>query len=92
MARKNFKTEQIIQHLRTHEINTSNGMTKEQSAKSVGVTAQTLARWQKEYGGLRVDQAKRLREIEKENQRLKNLLAESELDKAILKEALTGNY
>ena len=92
MPRKRFKTEEIIQHLRTHEINISKGMTQEQSAKNIGVVYQTLVRWQKEYGGLRVDQAKKLKDLEKENLRLKRLLADAELDKSILKEALTGNY
>lgn len=92
MARKKFKTEEIIQHLRTHELNIDKGMTREQSAKSIGVTYQSLTRWQKEYGGLRVDQAKKLKDLEKENARLKKLLANAELDKSILKEALEGNY
>ena len=92
MARKHFKPEEIIQHLRTHEINLSKGLTREQSAKNIGVTNQTLVRWQKEFGGLRVDQAKKLKDLEKENARLKKLLADAELDKSILKEALTGNY
>lgn len=92
MPRKRFKTEDIVQHLRTHELNISKGMTREQSSKMIGVTNQTLIRWQKEYGGLRIDQAKRLKELEKENNRLKRLLDDSELDKSILKEALTGNY
>ena len=92
MSRKHFKAEEIIQHLRTHELNVSKGMSKEQSARSIGVANQTLIRWQKEFGGLRVDQAKKLKDLEKENQRLKKLLADAELDKSILKEALTGNY
>ena len=92
MARKRFKTEEIIQYLRTHELNINKGLTREQSAKSLGVAYQTLARWQKEYGGLRVDQAKKLKDLEKENTRLKKLLADAELDKSILKEALEGNY
>ena len=92
MPKKRFKTEEIIQHLRTHELNISRGMTREQSAKSIGVANQTIVRWQKEYGGLRVDQAKKLKDLEKENIRLKRLLADAELDKSILKEALTGNY
>jgi len=92
MSRKRFKTEEIIKNLRTHELNISNGLTKEQSAKNLGVTYQTLLRWQKEYGGLRVDQAKKLKDLEKENNRLKKLLAEAELDKLILKEVVEGNY
>lgn len=92
MARKKYKTEEIIQLLRTHEINIDKGLTREQSAKNIGVTNQTLVRWQKEYGGLRVDQAKKLKDLERENSRLKKLLADAELDKSILKEALEGNY
>jgi putative transposase len=63
-----------------------------EAAKKIGVTEQTYYRWKKEYGGLRLDQAKRLKELEKENARLKRLLADAELDKAILKEAATGNF
>ena len=92
MPKKRFTPEEIIQHLRTNELNLSKGMTREQSAKNIGVANQTLVRWQKEYGGLRVDQAKKLKDLEKENIRLKRLLADAELDKSILKEALTGNY
>ena len=60
--------------------------------KLLGVTEQTYYRWRKEYGGLKTDQAKKLKELEKENSRLKRLLADAELDKAILKEAASGNY
>ena len=67
-------------------------MTQDQSAKSIGVAYQSLVRWKKEYGGLRVDQAKKLKDLEKENLRLKRLLADAELDKSILKEVLEGNY
>ncbi len=58
MSRKRFKTEEIIQHLRTHELNLDQGMTREESARRIGVCSQTLIRWKKEYGGLRIDQAK----------------------------------
>ena len=61
-------------------------------AKKLAITEQTYYRWRKEYGGLRTDQAKRLKELEKENHRLKRLLADAELDKAILREAASGNY
>ena len=67
------------------------GRTVAQACKKIGVTEQTYYRWRKEYGGLRMDQAKRFKELEKENTRLKKLLAEAELDKAILKEAASGN-
>ena len=68
------------------------GRTAAEAAKKIGVTEQTYYRWRKEYGGLRTDQAKRLKELEKENARLKRLLADAELDKAILKEAASGNF
>ena len=70
----------------------SQGSTQELAAKQIGVTKQTLIRWRKEYGGFRMDQAKRSKQLEKENAKLKKLLAEAELDKAILKEAASGNY
>ena len=60
--------------------------------KLLGVTEQTYYRWRKEYGGLKTDQAKKLKELERENARLKRLLADAELDKAILKEAASGNW
>ena len=92
MARKRYTTEKIIKHLRTLEIERANGATMEQASKKIGVTAITLTRWKEEYCGLRVDQAKKLKDLEKENQRLKRLLANAEIDKSILKEALEGNY
>jgi hypothetical protein len=60
--------------------------------KKIGVTEQTSYRWKKKFGGLRIDQAKRLKEVEKENSRLKRLLADAELDKAILREEASGNF
>ena len=84
--------EQIIAKLRTVEVQISQGHTTAQAAKKIGVTEQTYYRWRKEYGGLRTDQAKRLKTLEKENARLKRLLADAELDKAILKEAASGNF
>ncbi len=92
MARKRFTAEQIIPKLREAEVLISQRNTQELAAKTIGVSIQTLIRWRKEYGGLRTDQAKRLKELERENARLKKLLAESELDKAILKEAASGNF
>jgi putative transposase len=68
------------------------GRTAAEAAKKISVTEQTYYRWRKEYGGLRTDQAKRLKELEKENSRLKRLLADAELDKAILREAASGNF
>ena len=92
MARKRFTAEQIIPKLREAEVFISQGKTQELAAKKLGVSVQTLIRWRKEYGGLRTDQAKRLKELEKENARLKRLWADAELDKAILKEAASGNF
>lgn len=92
MPRRRFTPEQIIQHLREAEVLLSQNKTIAQACKAIGVTEQTYYRWRKEYGGVRTDQAKRLKEIEKENARLKRLLADAELDKAILKEAASGNF
>ena len=92
MARKRYSPEQIIQKLRTAEIELGAGSSTKEVVKKLGITQQTYYRWRKEYGGLRIDQAKRLRELEKENARLKKLLAESQLDNSILKEAAEGNF
>ena len=92
MARKRFKTDEIINKLREAEIELSRGMDMARVCRKIGVTEQTYYRWRKEYGGLRIDQAKRFKELEKENQRLKRVVADISLDKAILKEALEGNY
>ena len=89
---KKHTAEEIIGKLREAEVIVSQGGTTEAAAKTIGVTVQTFFRWRKEYGGLRMDQAKRLKELEKENGRLKRLLADAELDKAILKEAASGNF
>jgi transposase-like protein len=92
MPRKRFTAEQIIQHLREAEVLLAQGQTIAQVCKKIGITDQTYYRWRKEYGGIRTDQAKRLKDLEKENARLKRLLADAELDKAILKEAASGNF
>ena len=89
---KKYGPEEIIPKLREAEVLMSQGTTQELAAKQIGVSPQTLIRWRKEYGGLRMDQAKRLKELEKENTRLKRLLADAELDKAILKETASGNF
>ncbi len=91
MPSKRLKAEQIIPKLREAEVELAKGRTVAQVVKKLGVTEQTYYRWRKEYGGLRMDQAKRLKDLEKENIRLKKLVAEAELDKAILKEAASGN-
>jgi len=92
MARKKHRPEEIISKLRTIEVHLSKGMKAEEAARKEGITEQTYYRWRKEYGGLRTDQAKKMKALEKENARLKKLLAEAELDKAILREAASGNF
>ena len=92
MPTKRHSSEQIITKLREAEVHLSQGMTIPVMCKKLGIHQQTYYKWRREYGGLRMDQAKRLKELEKENVRLKKLLAESELDKAILKEAASGNF
>jgi transposase-like protein len=92
MVRKAFKPEQIINKLREAEVILSQGSTVGGASRKLGVTEQTYYRWRKEYGGMRVEQAKRLQELEKENSRLKRLVADISLDNAILKEAARGNF
>jgi transposase-like protein len=92
MARKGYTPEQIINKLREAEILLSQGETIAVVSKKIGVSAHTYYRWRKEYGGLRVDQAKKLKTLEKENARLKKLVADLSLDNAILKEAAEGNF
>ena len=92
MVRKKHKPEEIIQHLRTVEIERAKGTTLEEASRKVGVSVQTIVRWQKEFGGLDVDQAKRLKELDAENARLKRLVADQALDISILKEVSKGNF
>ena len=92
MVRKAFKPEQIIGKLREAEVLLSRGSTVGEASRKLGVTEQTYYRWRKEYGGMRVEQARRLKELEKENGRLKKLVADITLDNAILKEAARGNF
>ena len=88
-----FKAEEIISKLREAEVELARGENSiPDVCKQIGVTEQTYYRWKNEYGGLRIDQAKRLKELEKENARLKRLLADADLDKAILKEAASENF
>ena len=92
MPRKRYQVEEIIQKLRAAEVLLSQGNNVAEACRQIGVTDQTYYRWRKEYGGVRTDQAKRLKELDRENARLKKLLAEAELDKAILREAASGNF
>ncbi len=92
MPRKRFQPEEIIQKLREVEFHLSQGKPIPEACRKIGVTDQTYYRWRKEYGGVRTDQAKRLKELDRENARLKKLLAEAEQNKAILREAASGNF
>ncbi len=92
MAKKGYTPEQIINKLREAEILLQQGATIAVVSKKIGVSNHTYYRWRKEYGGLRIEQAKRLKEVEKENARLKKLVADLSLDNAILKEAAEGNF
>jgi transposase-like protein len=91
MPKKTYTPEQIINKLREAEILLSQGATLAVIWKKLGVSDCTYYRWRKEYGGMRIDQARRLKELEQENSRLKRLVAELSLDNAILKEAARGN-
>jgi len=92
MARKYFTTEQIISKLRQAEVLISQGKTAAEASRVLNISEQTYYRWRKEYGGLGSDQVHRLKELEKENARLKRLVADLALDNAILKETNKGNF
>ncbi len=92
MAKKRHTAEQIISKLREAEVLLAKGTEMPQVCRKLGVTEQTYYRWRKEYGGVRTDQAKRFKEMEKENVRLKKLVADLSLDNAILKEAAYPNF
>jgi len=92
MARIRHTAEQIVGKLREAEVHLSKGMSIAQVCKQIGITDQTYYRWRREYGGLKVDQAKRLKELERENARLKRVVADQALDMAILREAASPNF
>ncbi len=92
MRKKGFTAEQIINMLREAEILLAQGSTTQEVARKLGITEQTYYRWRREYGGMRIEQARRLKELEKENARLKKLVADLSLDNAILKEVSRGNF
>ena len=92
MGRMRHTAEQIIAKLREAEIELAKGQKTADVIRRLGITEQTYYRWRKEYGGLRLDQAKRLRELERENTRLKRLVADQALDNAILRETASGNF
>jgi transposase-like protein len=92
MGKKHHGPEQIISMLREAEVELARGVSLEEICRKLDIAEQTYYRWRKEYGGLKLDQARRLKELEKENGRLKRLLADAELDKAILREAASGKF
>ncbi len=92
MAKKRHTAEQIIAKLREAEVLLAKGMKMPQVCRKLEVTEQTYYRWRKEYGGVRTDQVKRFKEVEKENVRLKKIVADLTLDNAILKEAAYPNF
>lgn len=92
MARKSYTTEQIIGHLRQGEVLLSQGKTMDAMLREIGVTGNTYYRWRKEYGGMKMDQAKRLKELETENARLKRAVADLTLDNLVLKEVSAGKF
>ena len=92
MSRKRHTPEQIIRKLREVDVELAKDQTTGDVVRKLGITEQTYYRWRKEYGGLKVDQAKRLKDLEKENSRLKRLLADAHLDNAILKDVAEGNF
>ena len=92
MPIKKYTAEQIIGMLREAEILIADGDTIPTASRKLGISPQSYYRWRKEYGGMKVQHAKRLKDLEKENGQLKKLLAEAELDKAILREAASGNF
>jgi len=91
LARKRYSPEQIINLLREAEIHINQGMTVAEVSRKIGVTEQTYYRWRKEYGGMELNQVRRLKQLEQENTRLKKLVADQALDIDILKEAARGN-
>ena len=92
MGKKRFKAEQIIRLLREADVEVAKGQSIAHICRKLGISEQTYYKWRKEYGGMKVDQAKRLKELEVENSRLKKLVADLTLDKDILKEAASKNF
>jgi transposase-like protein len=92
MSRKRFSVEQVINHLREAEVLVSQGQTVGEICRRIGISEQSYYRWRREYGGLKLDQARRLKVLEQENARFKRAVADLTLDKLILKEAAEGNF
>ena len=92
MKRKRFKAEQIVVMLREAEIQMAKGLDVAEARRNPSISEQTYYRWRKEYGGMKLDQAKRLKELERENTRLKRIVADLSIDNSILKEVSRGNF
>ena len=92
MSRKRYKPEQVVNLLRKIEVEIANGKKAAQATREEGICKQTYYRWRKGFGGLKLDQAKRLKELEKENSRLKRLVAELSLEKQVLRDVAQGNF
>jgi putative transposase len=92
MPTKRYKAEEIVNKLRQIEVGIANGKSTPQACKEAEINTQTYYRWRKEYGGLKTEQAKRMKELEKENARLKRLVAELSLEKQVLKDVAEGNF
>jgi transposase-like protein len=92
MARKHYRPEEIVAKLRQVEVLQSQGSSVADAVRQIGVTEMTYYRWRREYGGMKTDQMKRLKELEKENQRLRRAVSDLTLDKLILAEAAKGNF
>lgn len=92
MARKKYAMEQIIQHLRTVEIEVSKGSSVEEAVRKIAVPIQSYYRWKKEYAGMDISRAKKLKDLELENQRLRKIISDQSLDILILKEVSSGNF
>jgi putative transposase len=92
MARKTYKPEEIVAKLRQVDVLASQGRPVAEAIRTIGVTPFTYYRWRREYGGLKTDQVKRLKELEKENERLRKAVSDLTLEKLILREAASGNF
>ena len=92
MAKRRFSVEQIINHLREAEVFLAQGQTVGEICRHIGISEQSYYRWRREYGGLKVDQARRLKELDRENSRLRRAVADLTLEKLVLKETAEGNW
>jgi len=92
MGKRGCGAEQIVSKLRQIEVLMAQGKTAALACKETGVSEQSYYRWRKEYGGLEIDQAKRMKELERENQRLKRLVADLSVEKQVLKDIASGNF